>query len=110
MRHPRRPGGSLDNATDIALLVSLTIVAIVTTGTWLTGQLAALLFHGAWPRVSVGQALAAAWRLPAHVHDPRLAWPASVRPQLPGPFGFLVAGIVAFLAVVVIMLARSLLS
>ena len=38
-------------------------------------------------------------------HDPRLAWPASVRPQLPGPVGFLVAGIVASLAVMVIMLA-----
>jgi type IV secretion system protein VirD4 len=105
MQHPRQPSGVLDNATDIALLASLTIVAIVTTGTWLTGQLAALFFRGDWPPVSVGQALAAAWRLPGHVHDPRLAWPASARPQLPGPFGFLVAGLVASLAVMVIMLA-----
>ena len=105
MRNPRQPGGVFDNATDIVLFVSLTIVAVVTTGTWLTGQFAALLFHGDWPPVSIGQALAAAWRLPVDVHDPRLAWPASARPQLPGPFGFLVAGIVAFLAVMVIMLA-----
>jgi type IV secretion system protein VirD4 len=105
MRHPRQPGGVLDNATDIILLVCLTLVAIVSTGTWLTGQLAALFLHGDWPPVSVGQALAAAWRLPGHVHNPRLAWPASARPQLPGPFGFLVAGTVATLAVMVIILA-----
>jgi hypothetical protein len=105
MRHPRQPGGVPDNATDVILLFCLTIVAVVSTGTWLTGQLAALFFHGDWPPVSIGQALAAAWRLPGHVHNPRLAWPASARPQLPGPFGFLVAGIAATLAVMVIMLA-----
>jgi hypothetical protein len=105
MRHPQQPGGALDNVTDIVLLASLTIVAVVSTGTWLTGQLAALFFYGDWPPVSIGQALTAAWRLPGHVHDPRLAWPASARPQLPGPFGFLVAGIAATLAVMVIMLA-----
>jgi len=105
MRHPRQPSGVFDNATDIVLLASLTIIAIVSTGTWLTGQLAALLFHGAWLRVSVGQALAAAWRLPGDTNDPRAAWPASVRPQLPGPFGFLVGGLVASLVVTAIMLA-----
>jgi len=105
MRHPRQPGDVFDNATDVILLFSLTIVAVVSTGTWLTGQLAALFFRGHWPPVSIAQALTAAWRLPADVRDPRLAWPASVRPQLPGPVGFLVAGIVASLAVMVIMLA-----
>jgi type IV secretion system protein VirD4 len=105
MRHPRQPGDVFDNATDVILLISLTTAAVVSTGTWLTGQLAAFFFRGDWPPVSVGQALTAAWRLPADVHDPRLAWPASVRPQLPGPAGFLVAGIVASLAVMVIMLA-----
>jgi type IV secretion system protein VirD4 len=104
MRHPRQPGGVFGSATDLILLCSLTIVAVVCTGTWLTGQLAALLFRGDWPAVSVGQALAAAWALPGHLRDPRLAWPAGVRPQLPGAFGFLVAGFVACVVVAVVML------
>ena len=97
MRHPRQPSGVSDKATDVILLVCLTIIAVVSTGTWLTGQLAALFFRRDWPAVSIGQALTAAWRLPADARDPRAAWPASVRPELPGPFGFLVAGIVASL-------------
>ena len=104
MRHPRRPGGVFDNATDVILLVSLSIVAVISTGTWLTGQLATLFFRGEWPPVSVGQALTAAWRLPGDLRDPRSAWPAGVRPQMPGPFGFLVAWIVASLVVLVVVL------
>jgi hypothetical protein len=105
MRHPRQPSDVFDNAADVILLFALTILAVVSTGTWLTGQLAALYFRRHWPAVSIGQALTAAWRLPGDVHDPRLAWPASVRPELPGPVGFLVAGIAASLTVMVIMLA-----
>jgi len=104
MRHPRQPGDIFDSAGDVIVLFSLTIVAVFTTGTWLTGQLAALLFGGHWPPVSFGQALTAAWRLPADIRDPRMAWPAAVRSQLPGPAGFLVAGILAGTAVMVIML------
>ncbi len=80
---------------DLIVLAAVTIAAIVTTWSWLTGQLAALLFGGHWPPVSVWQALAAAWSLPGHLSDPRQAWPASVRPQLPGPWGFLAAGTVS---------------
>src|ERR1700743_1330520 len=105
MRQPRHPTDVFDSPADVALLFSLTAIAVVSTGTWLTGQLAALLFRGHWPAVSIGQALIAAWRLPGDVRDPPLAWPASVRVQLPGPGGFLVAGIIASLLVMVIMLA-----
>jgi type IV secretion system protein VirD4 len=104
MRPSRRPDDIFENAGDVILLFSLTIVAVFTTGTWLTGQLAAFLFRGHWPPVSIGQALTAAWRLPGDIPDPRMAWPASVRSQLPGPAGFLVAGSLAGTAVIVIML------
>ena len=43
---------------------------------WLTGQLAALLFLGRWPSLSLADGLEAALRLPAHLGDPRQAWPA----------------------------------
>lgn len=104
MRPTRQHGDILESTTDVILLFSLTIIAVISTGAWLTGQLAALLFRGDWPPVSIGQSLTAAWRLPADVRDPRQAWPASVRPELPGPAGFLVAGILASLAVMAIML------
>jgi hypothetical protein len=80
------------DGSDVLLIVVLGLIILAATGTWLTGQLAALFFRGAWPPVSIGQAMAAASRLPAHLDDPRQAWPPGVRHELPGPAGFLVAG------------------
>jgi type IV secretion system protein VirD4 len=104
MRQARQTGDMFDNTGDVLLLIFLTVAAVSSTWSWLTGQLAALFSHGDWPPVSIGQALAAAWRLPAHLRDPRMAWPASVRAQLPGPLGFWLAGIASLVAVSVIML------
>src|SRR5512146_2496632 len=92
---PSASGDVTDGASDVILIGMAAIAAIVMTGTWLTGQIAALTFHGEWPPVSIGQALHAAWTLPSHLSDPRQAWPASVRGELPGLFAFLGAGIVA---------------
>ena len=44
--------------------------------------------------------MATALRLPSHLGDPRLAWPAYARDALPGPFGFY-AVLVALLAALV---------
>jgi hypothetical protein len=90
-----RPGLA-DSTGDIVLLVLLTVALAVMAGTWLTGQLAALLFRGWWPDVGVTAAWQATLELPGHLADPRLAWSAAVRPDLPGPPGFVVA---AFLTV-----------
>jgi type IV secretion system protein VirD4 len=102
MRQARHPVDLFDNTGDVLLLIFLTVTAVGCTWSWLTGQLAALFSHGDWPPVSIGQALAAAWRLPAHVRDPRMAWPASVRAELPGPAGFLIAGAASLVIVSVI--------
>ena len=104
MRPSPRHHDIFESPADLILLGSVTLVAAISTGAWLTGQLGALLFCGDWPPVSIGQSLAAAWRLPGDVRDPKMAWPASVRPELPGPTGFLVAGILATLAVMAITL------
>ena len=85
--------GLSDNATDLVLLASVTAVAVLGAGTWLTGELAALLFDGRLPTVSFASAVAAALRLPGHLNDPRQAWPAGVRDELPGLAGFAVAGV-----------------
>jgi hypothetical protein len=106
----RRPeSGFLQETGDIVLAIALTLAAVIATAAWLTGQLAALLAHGDWPPVSIGQALAAAWRLPGHLRDPRRAWPAPVRRELPGPGEFIPAGIMALaiVAALVVFLGRA---
>jgi type IV secretion system protein VirD4 len=52
---------------------------------WAAGQVAGRMDSGRWPPVplkSTGSVLA---RLPHHWSDPRVAWPAPARPDLPGP-------------------------
>jgi hypothetical protein len=103
MRQARQPGDMFDNTGEVFLLIFATMAAVGSTWSWLTGQLAALFSHGDWPPVSVGQALTAAWRLPGHMGDPRMAWPASTRAELPGPLGFWFAGAASMVAVSVLM-------
>lgn len=103
------PGGMLQDTSDIVLIMVIGLIVVAAIGTWLTGQVAALLSHGAWPPVSIGQALAVAPRLPGHLGDPRQAWPASVRQELPGLPGFLVAGVttLVILAGITVVLVQN---
>jgi type IV secretion system protein VirD4 len=54
---------------------------------WLTGQLAGLLFGHTWMHLTLGDVAAILWRLPSTPGNPKLAWPAEVRGNLPGPVG-----------------------
>jgi hypothetical protein len=47
-----------------------------------------LLFHAAWSPTGLGDSADILGRLPAHLADPRQAWPADAQPDLPGPAGF----------------------
>src|SRR5690242_6253616 len=87
---------------DYALVALITAVAAITVGVWITGQLAGLLFHAAWPPVGVGQGLGIAVRLPHHLSDPRQAWPEAARADLPGPAGFAVAALLVLAGSVVL--------
>lgn len=87
-----RPG-VLDGPGEYLLVTALALLAAVMTGTWLTGQAAGLLFRQAWPPVSITQSLSIATRLPAHLGDPRMAWPAHAQASLPGPAGFAAAAV-----------------
>src|SRR5690242_15216153 len=78
---------------DYALVALIAAAAGITVGVWVTGQLAGLLFHAAWPPVGVGQGMGIAARLPHHLSDPRQAWPEAARSDLPGPVGFAVAAL-----------------
>ena len=81
----------LDSPSDYLLAGILLLVAIGAFGTWLTGQTAALITGGGWPRTDLADAFAVLVRLPRHLSDPAAAWPPAVRGQLPGPAGFAVA-------------------
>jgi len=104
-----RPG-VLDSPADYVIAALATAAAAVTAGTWVTGQLAGLLFRQTWPPVSVGQSLSIAGRLAGHLADPRMAWPAAARSSLPGPAGFAIAAVLtaAGLTAAVIIVTRQL--
>jgi type IV secretory pathway TraG/TraD family ATPase VirD4 len=76
--------GIADGPGEWLMLGLVAVVIVVGAGTWLTGQIAGLVFCGRWPPVSFLGAVQAALRLPAHLTDPRQAWSASARPNLPG--------------------------
>jgi type IV secretion system protein VirD4 len=83
-----------DSAYDYLIVAVVSVAVVAGGGVWATGQLAGLLFHGAWLPVSFPQALAAAFALPGHLGDPRQAWPSVARGDLPGLAGFVVTALV----------------
>jgi len=98
-----RVGGS----GDVALLCVLGFVLALGALVWLWGGLAGLLFGAGWPRVSGGEVLGVLVRLPGSVARPARAWPAAVRPGLPGPAGFYAALVVMVGACVVVAMAAA---
>lgn len=98
----------ISNASDAALVGVITVVLVMTLDVYLTGQIAGLLFHLAWPHVDLGQAGAVVKTLPKHWADPKQAWPAAARSVLPGPVGFAIAAVlsIAFTAFAVVALAK----
>jgi len=92
--------GITDTAADAVLLAVIGLAVSVSAAMWLAGELSALLFLGRWPALSPAAGLQAALRLPGHLGDPRQAWAASDRRQLPaGILPFAVAGPLALAAV-----------
>jgi type IV secretion system protein VirD4 len=84
---------------------TLAVLVVLVAWVWLTGELAAWLASGSWPRVNAMEAVQVALRLPSNASDPRLAWPPPVRGTLPGPAALdgcgaallaVLAGLIAF--------------
>jgi type IV secretion system protein VirD4 len=80
----------LDSGYDFLVIALVSVAIAVAGGVWVTGELAGLLFRGAWPPVTFTQALSAGVAFPGHLGDPRLAWPPGARRDLPGLPGFMV--------------------
>lgn len=98
-----RGAGSLDGS-DLAFAALIGAGGFLGFGTWLTGQVAGLLFRFTWPQVPFDQTFTIAFAVPHHVSDPRLAWPAAARDQLPGPVGFSIAAVLVFAALTAVTL------
>lgn len=73
---------------DELLVPAIALAILVGATVWLTGQLAALLTHGAWPAVGADDLGGIVARLVQSPGDPASAWPAPVREELPGPVLF----------------------
>jgi type IV secretion system protein VirD4 len=109
---PRHQDGPRAAMTVEDLLLLYVVAAVGGVGAlgllaWGIGQLAGRLAHGSWPEVPAGAAFGVATRLPAHLGDPRLAWPPAVRDQLAGPVLFygLTGGLLAVLVTVGVVAA-----
>jgi type IV secretion system protein VirD4 len=77
--------------SDGVLLAAIGGVVAVAGTLWLWGGIAGAVFGSGWPGVGVGQLLGVLIRLPSRLSDPAGAWPAAVRPDLPGAGGFYAA-------------------
>ncbi len=78
------PNSALQNLGLAALGAFLGVGVIV----WATGQLAARLTTGEWPKMAFSEIPPVLGRLPHHLSDPALAWPPRAARLLPGPVGF----------------------
>lgn len=94
--------GTFTSASDYLIAVLIGGLGVITVGTWGSGQMAGLLFKFTWPDVSFTEAFSIATRLPKHLGDPRMAWPAAAQPDLPGPFGFYTATVLVLALLVAV--------
>ena len=84
---------------DALLLAGLGVVLTVGFEVWSIGEIAALISHGRFVAVSPDAVASIIVRLPGTLHRPALAWPATVRAQLPGaPWWYVVAAMISLVA------------
>jgi type IV secretion system protein VirD4 len=83
-----RPAVRREGPLDQFLLMAIAILLGATFMLWLTGQVAAFVNSGHWPKVSLAEMGVVVTRVPRHPLDPAAAWPKGARQLLPGPVLF----------------------
>jgi type IV secretion system protein VirD4 len=87
--------GGFELLAGALLVIAVTFGAIV----WLTTGVGAILSGLGWPHMTAGTLARALAALPAHLADPRAAWPLGLRPSLPDTAAFYgVLSVVAVMA------------
>ena len=84
MRADSRSGAGFE----VAATALLGLVAALGSILWVSTGLGCVLSGKAWPRLGVGTVASALLRFPAHLSEPRLAWPAAIRSELGGRLAF----------------------
>jgi type IV secretion system protein VirD4 len=87
-----------DQERVVGLVVAAGLTVLVAL-VWITGAVAGLIVAGAPATTPAADALEVALRLPAHLGDPRLAWPPAARRGLPGPVGMYLVLVVEMAAI-----------
>jgi type IV secretion system protein VirD4 len=101
MQNNPRPQNDNESA---ALLVLFAIACSIIGAAWAGGNLSAVLLHQKTLGVPFTDGLKVLTRLPKHMSEPKLAWPAAVQPLLPGPVLYWICTafvVVAFVAIAV---------
>jgi type IV secretory pathway TraG/TraD family ATPase VirD4 len=75
------PGG---DAVEAMVMTAGVVLIGLTAWVWAAGQVAGRIAAGRWPPVPLVSTASVLARLPGHWTDPRLAWPAAARSDLPG--------------------------
>jgi type IV secretion system protein VirD4 len=97
-------GAGVDDI-DLMIAVGVGVIAAVALLQWLIGNVAALLSHARLLHASPGDAMHALVNLPHHLTDPRGAWPARLRAELPGPVLYWLATTLLLMAAIAIAVA-----
>lgn len=84
--------GMLDQPSDVITVAIFGVAVSLVLAVYATGEVAGLISHLSLPAVGVAQIGRILGALPRHLGDPKQAWPAEDRGELPGPLGFAVAG------------------
>ena len=91
--------GLFDQPSDYIAFGVLTFAIAIALAVYATGEVAGLISHLRFPSVGLGQIGNIIGALPRHLGDPKQAWPADARTELPGPLGFAAAGVLVLAAV-----------
>jgi type IV secretion system protein VirD4 len=83
-----RPAVRRESPLEQFMLVGVVILLGASFLLWLTGQVAAFVHSGRWPKVSLSDMGMVVTRVPRHPLDPAAAWPEPARDLLPGPVLF----------------------
>ncbi|HEU4396607.1 MAG TPA: type IV secretory system conjugative DNA transfer family protein [Actinomycetota bacterium] len=83
-----RPAVRREGPLDQFLLLAVSIVLGATLVLWLTGEVAAYVHSGEWPKVTLSEMGQVITKVPRHPLDPAAAWPKAARSLLPGPVLF----------------------
>jgi type IV secretory pathway TraG/TraD family ATPase VirD4 len=106
MNGRQQAAGQLGDLERAGLIIAA-ITVLVGVCVWAWTGLAGALFGDGWPHLTASQLQRAIVNVPAHLSDPRLAFPRPIRAGLPGAVGFysallvllIVLGVAAWLAV-----------